>query len=273
MHQMMNIVFGIMIFIKIILTAEEKHMNNEDFKKDLNKIITDFGKSNDNFPRIFQSEAQFQFELAIALKNKFGSKFEILLEVLTKDKQDNNKIRQYTDIIVVDNSSKEYYAIELKYKTREFTDENETVHLLNHSAQDFGRYDYLKDLYRLEQLSDIENTPPCLKSYSFAGGYAIMLTNDHLYWETETEKTDSIYKYFCISKNDIIKKNTPLNWYNKENSGFPTCVNKSRQQLLIFKNEYSIHWTDYCDISDKNDPDRKYGEFKYLILSVLSSNN
>jgi hypothetical protein len=62
-------------------------------------------------------------------------------------------------------------AIELKYKTRSLTAalDGEDFHLMSHAAQDLVRYDFFKDLNRIE-------------AFARAGpertGYAIFLTND-----------------------------------------------------------------------------------------------
>src|SRR5438093_9584716 len=66
-------------------------------------------------------------------------------------------------------------AIELKYKTRAltFTVGSEEFILMNHSAQDIGRYDFIKDVQRLEAF---------VGARTGAVGYAILLTNDSAYW-------------------------------------------------------------------------------------------
>src|SRR4029077_4221383 len=71
--------------------------------------------------------------------------------------------------------------IELKYKTRKLSLEisGETYSLRNHSAQDTGRYDFIKDISRLEAIT---------ASYPEALGYAILLTNEGAYWKGKSSK-------------------------------------------------------------------------------------
>ncbi len=68
-------------------------------------------------------------------------------------------------------------AIELKYKTRKLhvNVEEEIFNLLDQSAQDIGRYDFLKDIQRLERIVFDRND---------IAGYAVFLTNDSAYWIT-----------------------------------------------------------------------------------------
>ena len=61
-------------------------------------------------PRIFNSEAQFQFELAWKIKEKFDC--EVKLEELSRISKDK---KDYTDIILEKDSLR--IALELKYKT------------------------------------------------------------------------------------------------------------------------------------------------------------
>ena len=67
-------------------------------------------------------------------------------------------------------------ALELKYKTRALQTlvAEETFVLLNQSAQDVGRYDFVKDIGRVEAI--VADRTWC------ATGYAVLLTNDPSYW-------------------------------------------------------------------------------------------
>jgi hypothetical protein len=65
----------------------------------------------------------------------------------------------------------EVLAIELKYKTKalQTSERGEEFVLQNHSAQDIARYDFIKDVWRVETI---------VANYTHASGYAILLTND-----------------------------------------------------------------------------------------------
>jgi hypothetical protein len=75
----------------------------------------------------------------------------------------------HVDIWVEQNG--EVLAIELKYKTKalQTSERGEEFVLQNHSAQDIARYDFIKDVWRVETI---------VANYTHASGYAILLTND-----------------------------------------------------------------------------------------------
>lgn len=173
-------------------------------KQELSIILKEFGEER----RIFQSEAQFQFELAWKLKELIDC--DVKLEDLTvlikenevdkkkrKCKKEIEKIKQkqYTDIVL----EKDDYrvAIELKYKTAKM--ESGEILLLDHGAVDTGRYDYLWDVNRLELLIRKTVKIPIERAIyremgkklffdaykirkSYNKGFAIMLTNEQKYW-------------------------------------------------------------------------------------------
>jgi len=88
--------------------------------------------------------------------------------------------------------------MELKYKTKsaEVVINGERFKLKNQSAQDTGRYDFLKDVSRLED---------CVDKLPNAIGYAIFLTNDPLYWNFP-RKTDTEDKDFRLYEGRIVKE-------------------------------------------------------------------
>ena len=80
-------------------------------------------------------------------------------------------------------------AIELKYVTRRLdtTVFNERFVLANHGAQPLRRYDFLKDINRLEQFTG---------THTAAIGYAVMLTNESTYWRASRGRitTDAAFR-------------------------------------------------------------------------------
>lgn len=96
---------------------------------------------------VFHSEADFQHALAWELHERYP---HCSLRLEYKPPHLNAPI--YLDMWV--HSSETTLAIELKYKTRaghlEF--EGESFDLLHHGAQPLGRYDFLKDVERLEHV-------------------------------------------------------------------------------------------------------------------------
>ena len=202
---------------------------------------------------VFESEAQFQFELAQVIKDTCQD-YKVKLELTTATTRKNNKLKRlYTDIVVLDKDDN-FISIELKYKTK--NSEYDGIKLLNHGATDFGRFDYLWDIHRLELLKKKDSTiyefnknlKNCIKCF------AIILTNEKNYWEISgTKKT--MYMNFCISEKDVIKKGKPLSW-NKKNNDKTFIDGTWRDRSLVFDNTYTFKWNPY-----------KY-DFKYLVTEI-----
>ena len=112
----------------------------------------------------FGSEADFQLELAWNIRELYPEA-QIRLE-FCPDFAPSMRV----DILVL--MDDRWIPIELKYKTKAYWKviNGELFSLKNHAAQDLGRYDYLRDLQRLEYLK--ENAP------LFEEGYKLYLTND-----------------------------------------------------------------------------------------------
>lgn len=132
-------------------------------------------------------------------------------------------------------------AIELKYKTRD---------LLDQSAQDVGRYDFLRDIQRLEQIvldrDDIE-------------GYAIFLTNDSAYW-SPPRNTQTVDASFRIHQGRILTGE--LGW----GSGASKGTMHGREETIHIKGVYNLQWEDYSQPSRES----SYGKFRYLLVKVES---
>ncbi len=222
----------------------------------LHDIMQEMGKKK----RVFQNEAQFQFELAWRIREK-NNKVKIYLEplVVEKAKEKGGRERVYADMVVED-ENKNFVVIELKYKTARSTYDN--MELLPHGAADLGRYDFLHDIVRIEELKG--DTPHKSKFVSklgsFAGGYAVMLTNDKDYWEKSRDNNGYSYKNFCISNNDSIKKGERLEWHRREGRTL-SVEGTSRGDALPFNDAYTFEWKPY------------YGEneqpaFQYLLVEI-----
>lgn len=142
------------------------------------------------------------------------------------------------------------YPIELKYMTKQcdIKVNNERFILKNQGAQDIKRYDFIKDISRVERLSE--------DMYNFKEGYCIAITNDPSYWNTSSNN-NTCDAAFRINNNST--KEGKLEWAVHTGSG----TNKNREEALILKNRYDIYWQDYSKINDSSS-----GEFKYLCLKV-----
>ncbi|MBI3914108.1 MAG: hypothetical protein HY327_07980 [Chloroflexi bacterium] len=96
---------------------------------------------------VFHSEADFQHAFAWEIHQRFPTA-SIRLE--RPFLSGNNQL--HLDILVIREA--DILAIELKYKTRGLSLRlgDEQFALKDQSAQDLGRYDFIKDIQRLEQI-------------------------------------------------------------------------------------------------------------------------
>lgn len=193
--------------------------------------------------KIFVSEADFQFALAWEIQ-KYMPNAQIRLEYCPV----NIDASMHIDIIVkFDNK---VYPIELKYLTAIFDAEveNEKYILKNQSAQDERRYDFLKDICRLEKLAGTLN--------EFEKGYAILLTNDSNYWKKPVSLSTNDAA-FRINEGAI--KSGELKW--TENTGSGTLLN--REKSINLSVAYSMNWQKYSEINNSRN-----GEFRFLCIEV-----
>ena len=148
-------------------------------KETLTGAIKAFGKE----CKIFQSEAQFQFELAWKLQKQFPDcrvKLEDMRAYVKKEEKNGIKRKFYTDIVLEEEGYS--IAIELKYKTAEYYDEKSGICLFEHGAVDLGRYDYLWDVHRVELLTGKGNNNELYGCVAVQKkckkGFAVLLTNE-----------------------------------------------------------------------------------------------
>ncbi len=190
---------------------------------------------------IFHSEADFQHALAWLIQNKFKrAKIRLEYPIAT----DSGRI--YVDIwVTVD---EQQYAIELKYKTSHLktTVDNEEFHLRNQSAQDVGRYDFLKDVQRLESIFYQRQVI----------GIAIFLTNYHGYWNAGVRNTIDVD--FHLHEKRLLTGN--LAWSDRASKG----TKKGREDQIIIKNIYPLLWNHYSTVGAT--------DFNYLLLEIPESN-
>lgn len=242
-------------------------MNNIKFAVD-EKVIIEAMKELGTIPYIFQSEMQFQFELAWIIKKKLelsGSNVNVIFEyaTLNEDKEGNRGNKNFTDLIFYDNVGN-YIAIELKYKTLPLIYDGFT--LGDHQARDLGRYDYLYDVVRLQKLSKISKLNEAKGLKNFVKGYALLLTNDSLYWEqSKTDTTKYSYMDFCISKYDTITANTQMCWNGKTANDITW-----RKCPITIERNYMLseHWHDYSVVITTTSKQKPTNRFRYLLLDI-----
>lgn len=190
------------------------------------------------------NELDLQMFVARALADKFKDGYRIYLEYRLPKYWNANFDKDYSrwgetpyfDIVVEDSKKQKFIAIELKYKLGEvpldpnssFTRfgtscpvDEEIKLVTDQSAQNEGRYDFWKDVKRLELLGEhFENV---------VGGVAVFVTNDKTY-----HKIQGNFKYSQFAFNDK-KENSFLYWNHDANrckricpsskEDFPQCGN------------------------------------------------
>lgn len=140
-------------------------------------------------------------------------------------------------------------AIEVRYKTAKLNTLHNDIHIdLKHQgAQDQGRYDYLRDLSKVEQITRDRND---------VRGYALLITNDKLYWE-KPMNTETVDSDFRIHEGRILAGN--LAWKD----GASTGTVGTRDEVLALDKEYAMHWLPFLSLDEE-----KNGEFKALLVRV-----
>lgn len=140
-------------------------------------------------------------------------------------------------------------AVELKYKARPLHLEvnGEAFHLTSQAAQDLGRYDFIKDIHRLEQVTD---------GALSAIGYAILLTNDPSYWKLPT-RHGPVDEAFRLGEGRVLTG--ALTW----GAGASEGTTKGREAPLALRGRYRLQWADYSCPTQA-----KYGKFRYLAVRV-----
>ena len=141
-------------------------------------------------------------------------------------------------------------AVELKYCTGKLEVEHkgESFALRHQAAQPVRRYDYLKDIQRLEQVFR--------ELREARAGFAILLTNDHLYWE-QPSRPDTVDAAFRLHEGRRVTRK--MGWSEHVSSG----TTKSREKPICLAGSYELQWRDYADVSGAH-----HGQFRYLAVQV-----
>lgn len=190
---------------------------------------------------VFHSEADLQHALAWAI-HKAVPDADIRLEVPYARRPSS----EYLDLRV--NTKTHSYAIELKYKTRALSVEvkGEGFGLKSHGAQDLGRYDFFRDLQRVESLCS---------SYASWLGWVIFLTNDSSYWKKPTRSV--AYEAFRMEEGRTVSGT--LQWGNSAGEG----TIKNREDPIFLSGAYEMNWQDYSLLGVAS-----YSRFRYLSIPV-----
>tara|TARA_R110002072_G_scaffold30353_2_gene94842 strand:- start:1896 stop:2726 length:831 start_codon:yes stop_codon:yes gene_type:complete len=185
---------------------------------------------------VFHSEADFQHALAWALHEEGAERIRL--------ERHYDAIGGYLDLEAELKGRR--LAIELKYWTRAqlVEIEDEKFNLKNQAAHPLSRYDFLKDITRLERL--VANGDADV-------GYAITLTNDPSYWRESGR--DAIDLDFRLHEGRELQGR--LAWAERAGAG----TTRSREIPLDLSGSYCAHWRDYAAVGDAT--------LRYLALKIL----
>jgi predicted nuclease with RNAse H fold len=188
---------------------------------------------------VFHSEADFQHALAWKLQQLLPDA-NIRLEFKPFPSE-----RFYVDVWLKVNQ--QVIALELKYPTRRLVVEafGERFELKDQAAQDITRYDFVKDLTRIERMVESDATAGC----------ALLLTNDSAYWK-EALRPDSVDVMFRLAEGRVLSGG--LAWATHAGPG----TMRRREAELVLRHPHQLRWREY---SSFNVP---YGRFRYLLVSV-----
>ena len=192
--------------------------------------------------KVFHSEADFQHALAWQIHEAMPDN-QVRLEV---DVMQVEHQRRFLDIWL----PVEGVAIELKYKTRglDLEQDDESFALRDQSAQDQGRYDFLRDIQRLELMRS--------KLEQCKAGYAVLLTNDSSYWKVPTHR-DTVDAALRVHEGREVSG--ALAWSARASSG----TVGGRKSPIQIRGSYRLRWQEYSSF-----PGKSYGSFRYLAVSV-----
>lgn len=189
---------------------------------------------------VFHSEADFQHALAWCLQQHHPSA-QIRLEYRLPIEGE----RSYADIWMREGG--EVTCLELKYWKRklEITVGGDAFVLSNQAAQDISRYDFVKDLVRVERV---------IAAGHAGAGAVIAITNDRGYWSES--RAGTVDAAFRLHEGRALLGE--LDWAAHAGVG----ATATRQGILRLAREYRCHWQPYSDVGVS------HGEFRYLLVGL-----
>ena len=195
--------------------------------------------------RVFHSEADFQHALAWHIHEVIPD-CRVRLEFKPFPCE-----KLYLDIWLPDAG----VAIELKYKTRkvELRHDGEVFQLLDHSAFDCGRYDFIQDVRRLEGVVDGNTIPAKV-------GFAVFLTNEPHYWKYPRFLAKPGYR----NPNDCaFRIHEGRELYGELDWRSPPAETDPKKDPISLRGKYPLTWRDYRFLENCAG-----GLFRFLLVQV-----
>ncbi|ATG51174.1 hypothetical protein CFK38_06270 [Brachybacterium vulturis] len=197
---------------------------------------------------VFHSEADFQHAFAQLLAEKFTG-LDVRLEMPYRAiGSPAPNLRTVVDLYCREPAGEGVTAIEFKYRTREWHGNvpGEKFRLLDHSATDLGRRDFVHDIERLERWSQD------------AGGtaFAILLTNDDAYWSAPNGRLPTNDAAFRIHEGVTLFGE--LRW----------AKNLYPENAHTLTGHFVMAWKDYSDLSVYEEARSKGNQLRYVVAAV-----
>lgn len=203
---------------------------------ELEKALSELGKERP----IFHSEADFQHALAWKIHETYpGAAIRLERPAIS------NSEEIHVDIVFIDDGLE--VPIETKYKTRavQLVFGGEKYRLKNQSAEDQGRYDFLKDVSRIERMPGLRY------------GFALLLTNDESYWQLLNGAKETVDEAFRVHEGKKVRGR--LAWRRGASLG---TTSGGRDRPIEIAGSYMLTWKDYSDLPFSR------GRFRYLLVKV-----
>ncbi len=140
-------------------------------------------------------------------------------------------------------------AIEVRYKTTllQTIYGDSEIHLKKQGAQDISRYDYINDIGKLERV--VQGRPD-------VKGYALLITNDHLYWQ-QPKRQNSVDEAFHIHDGHVVAG--VCSWKEEASQG----TISGREEPISLTHSYKMNWQPYLQLGEK-----KNELFQALLVEV-----
>lgn len=195
---------------------------------------------------IFHSEADFQFSLGWELK-RLNNDFQIIMERPFQF-EDKSKKHPKIELDLLIENGLEKYGIELKYVTKKLNTKigKEKFELKDHMATNLRRYDFYKDINRLEYLKT---------NNEINKGYVIFLTNVDSYQKNETS---GMAKEFNFADGCKIIPKDEYYWIGEKIN--EKSIGSSRNENIKIEQQYDCRWSKYSTIDNH--------VFKYILLEI-----
>lgn len=191
---------------------------------------------------VFHSEADFQHSLAWLMQLAEPER-RIRLEYRAPV-----DVPMHVDVLVIEPSGQRM-ALELKYWTRrlQVSVKGEAFSLRHQSAHDTSRYDFIKDISRVERL---------IEDGLVDTGWVIAVTNDSAYWRPAT-RDDTIDAAFRLDPARVLAGR--LAWAAHAAPG----TTHGRDEPHELSGRYELSWKDYSRVADG-----PAGQFRYLAVPI-----